>query len=307
MQWLKKGIHQIPELVVLLIVLFIAFFSGAGLLDNQRMVNRALSENYAEYKPGFDANRFNALKEQNPDVIGWIDLYGTPIDYPITHTNDNHTYLAKDVFGDYSATGAIYLDARNNPDFTDNIKILWGHNMTPQVMFGSIREFLNARYFQDRKYGDIYYDGRHHGVEIYGIVSNTFTNDSAVYRPGDYAGEEVRSFMENLIERSVNKRKADLGKIDNVLLLSTCSSDLTSGKNVLVCTVTDETYEDTFDIDERRIAILDIYSRLPLLLWLIVVVLLLLLIYRILKYLKEKKRKVKKSRSHQKTWNERGR
>ena len=53
---------------------------------------------------------FDALQERNPDVVGWITIPGTNIDYPILHTDDNETYLHQDIDGNESVSGAIYLD-----------------------------------------------------------------------------------------------------------------------------------------------------------------------------------------------------
>lgn len=60
------------------------------------------------------------------DVIGWIDIYNTNIDYPIVKGADNQEYLNKTVKGEFSTAGSIFLDSSNSPDFSDYPKYtLW--------------------------------------------------------------------------------------------------------------------------------------------------------------------------------------
>ena len=75
-----------------------------------------------------------ALKEKNPDCIGWVRVPGTDIDYPIMWTpNDPEHYLHLDFYGSCSDYGVPFLDHRCDLD-RDNI-ILYGHNMFDGTMF----------------------------------------------------------------------------------------------------------------------------------------------------------------------------
>ena len=60
---------------------------------------------------------FHKLQQVNPEVIGWINVYGTNIDYPLVQAKDNEKYLNKDSKGEFAATGAIFLEARNESKF----------------------------------------------------------------------------------------------------------------------------------------------------------------------------------------------
>ncbi len=100
-------------------------------------------EQYAIYKPQEDTLGFQELQSMNSDVIAWITVYDTPIDYPVVQGKDNWEYVNKNAEGEYSLTGAIFMDSENNPDFQDFNTILYGHNMVPNVMFGSIKDLKN--------------------------------------------------------------------------------------------------------------------------------------------------------------------
>ena len=84
---------------------------------------------------------WNALWAMNPDIIAWIYVPGTVIDYAVVQTNNNTFYLSHDAFRRWSQAGAIYMDYRHYPDFTRGDTILYGHNMVRGHMFGSLHRY----------------------------------------------------------------------------------------------------------------------------------------------------------------------
>jgi len=84
-----------------------------------------------------DGIRWVPLKAANPDTIGWISLENSDIDYPIVQGTDNAHYLHNTFLGERNVSGAIFLDYRDNPDFTENVRI-YGHNMRNGTKFGSL-------------------------------------------------------------------------------------------------------------------------------------------------------------------------
>ena len=81
---------------------------------------------------------FDALRSINPNVVGWIIVPGTAISYPIVQGTDNAWYLRHTFSGERNASGAIFLDYRNNADFSDTQIILHGHNMRDGSMFAPL-------------------------------------------------------------------------------------------------------------------------------------------------------------------------
>lgn len=81
------------------------------------------------------------------DIIGYIYSPGTPISYPIAYDGDNVYYLHHDLYGNYSAYGTIFLDARANRDFTSQSNMLYGHHMADGTMFASISGYKQQWYY----------------------------------------------------------------------------------------------------------------------------------------------------------------
>ena len=81
---------------------------------------------------------FDALHTLNPDIVGWLVVPGTGISYPMVQGNDNHRYLHHTFLGVRNNSGAIFLDYRSAPDFTDAFTIVYGHNMQDGSMFAPL-------------------------------------------------------------------------------------------------------------------------------------------------------------------------
>ena len=99
-----------------------------------------------------EALDLEALREVNPDVIGWIRIPDTKIDYPIVQGQDNDYYLNHTWDGKANSVGSIFLEHRNSANFTDYNTILYGHNMNDGSMFNNLRMYTTQEYWEKRPY-----------------------------------------------------------------------------------------------------------------------------------------------------------
>lgn len=83
------------------------------------------------------------LLKQNSDCIGWINIPGTSVNYPVMHTPSNpQKYLRRDFYGNYSQSGVPFLDSRCN--LSDTNLIIYGHNMRNGTMFSDVKNYANT-------------------------------------------------------------------------------------------------------------------------------------------------------------------
>ncbi len=148
--------------VILIIVFITALFIGYSFYDDWVIFNGAkVDESLLKYKP-VKANSslekqisFSDILKLNKDVIAWLTIDDTNIDYPIVQGKDNVDYVNTNVFGDYSLSGSIFLDYRNASDFSDKYSIVYGHHMDADLMFGEIDNFLDTEYLNLHKTGTL--------------------------------------------------------------------------------------------------------------------------------------------------------
>ena len=100
-----------------------------------------------------DAERvidFAALKAKNPDVVGWIYVPGTVVNYPILHREaDNEYYLRRDIDGREGSYDGVFLDGDDTTDFSKLQNLIYGHHMKNGTMFTPLISFKRKSFFEE--------------------------------------------------------------------------------------------------------------------------------------------------------------
>lgn len=166
-----------------------------------------------------DSERISKLKETNSEIIAWLTVDGTDIDYPVVQTGDNKYYLSHDYKKDYSIAGSIFADYRSNL-LEDNYAVIYGHNMSGASMFGAINKYSDESYLNQHAEGRIFLeDGSVYDLRVlaYAVVDND--NNSLYELDGDMKNKntEVVDYVSKIIKKNITN--ADYSKL---LLLSTC-------------------------------------------------------------------------------------
>ena len=210
-----EKIIMVVFVVILLIVMYAAY-------DTWYVYDHASDDSYRRFRP----DRVNAAEIDSPiisDMVGWIVVDDTNIDYPVMQGYDNSQYLNLDPYGEYSLSGSIFLDSRNSSDFTDPYSIIYGHHMEYGKMFGAIDDYLDDQYLSSHRTGTLIV-GRNgektYRLEIFYAMSTDARNEM-VFDTTHY--EELRQFLEN----------AGFVRDDRILCLSTCAGDISSTRTVV--------------------------------------------------------------------------
>lgn len=96
--------------------------------------------------PEAAANALSALAALNPDCVGWLQIPGTAIDYPVLLGRDNGQYLHTTFMGQENPVGSIFMDCGVAAAFDARHVILYGHNVPDGSMFGGLYRFLDEAY-----------------------------------------------------------------------------------------------------------------------------------------------------------------
>lgn len=159
---------------------------------------------------------WNKLKDINEDIIGWIKINDTNIDYPILKDNTELKYLNHSYNGKYNKNGSIFT--LNRKPFNDRITIIYGHNMKSNIMFSELDKYMNKDFFDKHKYFEIYTEECNYKATIfscYSIGVNQEENNIKLLRFED----EIEYYK----NKSKIKSEENIGEIKKIVKLSTCS------------------------------------------------------------------------------------
>ena len=165
----------------------------------------------------------DALREKSPNVVGWLFVPNTRINYPIVQGGDNQHYLNNTWDGRKSTAGAVFMEVTNNPDFTDFRTLVYGHNMADSSMFGSLHRYSNIGYWEKYPYVYVVTD---EGVFRYEIYSSY----KADVESGTYAlnleEEPYRAaFIKLTKDEALYETEITPAVTDRLLTLSTCAGN----------------------------------------------------------------------------------
>lgn len=166
--------------------------------------------------------KFEALKETNPDVIAWITVPETLIDYPIVHTSDNDYYLDHSFTGAKLASGTIFADYRNKDDLSDKNTVIYGHNMASGAMFATLARFKINGFVNRSPY---IYVQTENGIYVYRVFSVYETNKYDPYiRTSFTSANDFIEWAKSRQNKSLRKVSYKFDGDEQVITLSTCTN-----------------------------------------------------------------------------------
>lgn len=167
---------------------------------------------------------FDNLKKINSDVVGWIKVNGTNINYPFVQSKDNKYYLTHSFSKSYNNAGWVFLDYRNN-NINNRNTIIYAHGRTDKTMFGTLRKVLNNGWINNTNNYVIKISTEKENSlwQIFSIYHIPTTND---YLQTEFKDErEYQRFLNILKNRSNHNFNTSITSNDTILTLSTCYND----------------------------------------------------------------------------------
>lgn len=176
----KKIIRLIDGLIdksILLVCIVLFLLGSYGLYDSYMVYQQATDNSILKYKPGYETDD-EIDKKITGNMVAWLTIDDTNVDYPVMQGEDNNEYLNKDPFGDYALSGSIFLDSRNDPEFKDYYSLIYGHHMEHGMMFGAIDEYLNEDYFNSHRTGSLVVGKKTYKIRIFAVLECEATEES---------------------------------------------------------------------------------------------------------------------------------
>lgn len=202
-------------------------------------------ESDSEFNPYWDfsdtdylAADFNQLKQINPEIIAWISVGGTNINYPITAHSDNSFYLNHSVDRSKNDAGWVFMDYRNQsfktqtPNHYDYNTIIYAHGRHDGSMFGSLKRVLSKEWHSNPDNFLIKISAPYTN-SIWQIFSTYQIPDTNDYIQTEFASDtDFSDFLQLLQNRSNFQYHVELDPTDHILTLSTCANTNSGDKIV---------------------------------------------------------------------------
>lgn len=168
---------------------------------------------------------FNEILAKNSDTVGWIQVKGTNINYPIVQTTDNSYYLNHAFDKSINDAGWVFMDYRNDAVNFNQNTIIYAHSRLTGSMFGSLKNILASSWYSNKN---------NHIIRLSTPTENTMWQVFSVYTtpkesyyitPSFSTIESYQEFLNTMKSRSEVDFSAEVNPSDKILTLSTCKDN----------------------------------------------------------------------------------
>ena len=227
----KKNIVKIIMLICLVIMLFSIYNIVMWYVDNHK--NESIKEEIDEIirvdtDDGID---FKKLKEKNSDIVAYLKVNNTNIDYVVVKGSDNSYYLKHNLYKEYNRAGWIFMDYHNKLDGNDKNIVIYGHNTLDGTMFGTLRKVVKKEWYDnpDNYIINLVFENEIYVYQVFSTYSIAVEDYyiNTIFKNND----EFNKFIHTLKKRSVYDYNIDVNGNDSILTLSTCTGN---GKSRMV-------------------------------------------------------------------------
>ena len=209
-----------------------------GMRDADGYVATLTDEN--GHKVSFEVlDKYKTLYNLNPDLIGWVKIDDTIIDYPVMQGEDNTYYLSHNFDREEEKAGALFLDCNCDIVRGNDNYIIYGHHLTSGRMFSKLGEYESERYYEKHPYiqfDTIYEEGTYQ--VMYAFRSRVYDADEIRFKYYQFidaqSEEEFNSYMREMARESFYDTGVKAVYGDRLLTLSTCDYQEQNGRFVVV-------------------------------------------------------------------------
>ncbi len=235
----KAKLNRILTALFLCVFLF-SFYKAASILLEYLNIDKLYGDTLSQYTSEADNAPIevdlSGIREVNEDVVGWIYIPDTNVNFPVLQGKSNKQYLFQSYKKEYLIAGSIFIDYRCKADFTDRNTVIYGHNMHNGSMFGKLKKYKREEYRDDHPY--VYLmdvGGQWNKYEVIAYFQAAVSG--AVYDlplESDCSEERFELLKETITEENLYANSAELSEDDRLITLSTCTQDSRNDVRVVV-------------------------------------------------------------------------
>lgn len=170
--------------------------------------------------PAASENAFHTiLSDEYPDMVAWLQIPGTPVDYPVMFGKDNEFYLDHLPDGHKNVLGSLFFDCRSGKDSLH--LIIYGHNGSGEKMFGSLKKYESKDYFAGHPALTLITPDALYVCPIFSV--RRVEADGSAYELDFGDDGDFLRYVDEAVDESFYPVDVDSENIKKVLTLSTCT------------------------------------------------------------------------------------
>ena len=173
-----------------------------------------------------------ALLEMNGDYTCWLYCAGMNIDYPVVHGADNDRYLSTMFNGEKNASGTLFIDYRNLPDFQDPNTLIYGHHMRNEGMFGQLDEFAAQAFYASHPYMLVMSGKEISILELFAGYTTSSTDHCYDIAISDE--EDMARFVAEAKRKSNFATAVEMLPTDRLITMSTCAYSFENARFIVI-------------------------------------------------------------------------
>ena len=180
------------------------------------------------------------LQKENANIVGWIEIEGTRINYPVLQGEDNEYYLDHNYKGEKTANGSIFLNKDYDWSVPCTNMLIYGHNMKNGEMFTDLIKYQSKDYYINHP--KIRFTTANEDVEyeIFSVFKSRvyYKSETNVFRYYNFINaeneEEYNEFVKNAKASSIYDTGITANYGDDLITLITCSYHVDDGRFVVI-------------------------------------------------------------------------
>ncbi|MDR0879614.1 MAG: class B sortase [Clostridioides sp.] len=208
--------------------------------SNSNKGSSSSGENGTSDRITTDTAGLNKLWNKNHDLIGWISIPNTRVNYPVMQTKNSPNFYLKHNFSkQYSLYGVPYIEEAcdvNEP--SDNL-VIYGHHMNNGSMFAGLMKYKDESFFKNNQY--VYFntlerEGTYQIVAVFKATVNTGTSRDFPFYRFINAGEESQfnDYVKSCKSRALYNTGVEAKYGDKLITLATCENSIENGRLAIV-------------------------------------------------------------------------
>lgn len=207
------------------------------------MKNAGVSNEILHFQPLFDPTKADnpsllELAAINPEVVAWVTIQGTNINYPVLHGPDNTKYLNRDVYGEYSLSGSVFLDHRCNGAFTDSYSLLYGHNMDGGLMLADVKQYEEKAFLEAHPTGYLFLPAKTFRLEIFAYLQvDAYQTPMFSMIEGENGYKERLAYIQ---DNALHYLDIQVTESQQILALSTCTSADNNDRSIVIARMVEQ-------------------------------------------------------------------